>query len=541
MSKQKTLQRYILKINSTRLKKAKWNLSITLPQARENEELISIGDSQMIRWIDELNGVHDADSLAREIREDIRNVKKEANSIQNRRKIRKLYEELDTIQFIPDYLSLVIDRVRDYRRACEGFKINGIKYVRLVGTSGGVKNSTIVFVSERLAPELRRRITNGRDESVNLVPAKLEAYRALTCSGSTPVSMPKGILVVNDCETEFFEDVINLSFGEGEEPIMAEGKNQKIVLNESDGYGMILPSLAKRWSEELDLDYVCGGFNTRFSWEKGMVFAFDFLDFAENIAKKNIVKDAWGNDVDITTVEMVLTTSMLKLWNCYDSMDDYLRNCEENHYTFGVTKTAPAELENERTTNYQYLQCFDLSDDQIEELIQPTINEIKDILSNDYRKAILFMSGMHLSDTNVEHAFPFSKALMADSRIYHDSFIKQKLMQTIKKRINDAKIGVIKVHGNYSIICGDPYSLCQSIFGIEVTGLLKAGEIYNRYWGDSGSESVVCFRAPMTSINNVVGMRIAKRDDVRYWYRYIPTCTMFNSWDSSAAALNGMD
>lgn len=68
----------------------------------------------------------------------------------------------------------------------------------------------------------------------------------------------------------------------------------------------------------------------------------------------------------------------------------------------------------------------------------------------------------------------------------------------IRKRIKDAKVGVIKVSGNYSIISGDPYSLCQSMFGLEVTGLLKAGELYNKYWIDKGAEYVSCFRAPMT-------------------------------------------
>ena len=46
------------------------------------------------------------------------------------------------------------------------------------------------------------------------------------------------------------------------------------------------------------------------------------------------------------------------------------------------------------------------------------------------------------------------------------------LYQMIKNRINEAKVGVLKVHGNYSIVCGDPYSLCQHIFGLDVTGIL---------------------------------------------------------------------
>lgn len=517
-------------------------MTLPLSEARNNDEVISLGSSQSLRWIDELNSVEDADSIAKKIKKDIRTLKKEPSSLKNRREIKKLYNQLDKVQHKPDYMCLVIDRQKDYRRACRGFVINNVKYVRLLGTNGGVKNETIVFVSERLSEKLRTRINNGRDESVPLIPAKFEAYRALTCSGSTPVSMPKGILVVNDCETEFYEDVIGINDENSDEPIMTYLKNEKIVLNESDGYGLMLPSLAERWSKELGLDYLVSGVNTRFSWEKGMVFCFDFLEFADTVAHTRIVKDAWGNEVDISNVELILTTSMLKLWYCYTSIDHYLECCKKNHYTFGIAKTCPKELESERDLNYQFIQSYRLNDEQINNLIQPTINEIKDILSGDYQKAILFLKGTHLSEDNIDYVEnDFGKALMIDKRLHDDPFIKRKIYQMIRKRINDAKIGVIRVHGNYSIVSGDPYSLCQSIFSLPVTGLLKAGEIYNKYWVDKNTDKVVCFRAPMTAHNNIQLKSISTNKEADYWYRYMKTCTIFNSWDTAAHALNGMD
>ena len=513
-----------------------------LSEARKNDEVISLSDSQMLRWIDELNGIEDADYTAKKIKKSIKMLKKQPNSLQNRREIKKLYEKLDKVQHKPDYMCLVIDKEKDYRRACRGFTINDVKYVRLLGTNGGVKNETIVFVSERLSKELRARINNGRDESVTLIPAKFEAYRALTCSGSIPVSMPKGILVVNDCETEFYEDIISLNDANSDEPIMEYIQNEKVQLNESDGYGLMLPSLAERWSKELGLDYLVSGVNTRFSWEKGMIFCFDFLEFADNVAHTRMVKDAWGNEVDISTVELILTTSMLKLWKCYSSIEHYLECCKKNHYTFGVAKTCPKELESERDLNYQFIQSYNLNDEQINELIQPTVDDIKDILSGDYQKAILFLKGMYLNEDNIDYIeSDFTKALMIDKRIYNDPFVKRKIYQMVRKRINDAKIGVIRVHGNYSIVSGDPYSLCQSIFGLPVTGLLKKGEAYNRFWVDRNTEKVVCFRAPMTCHNNIRLMHIPNNDEVNHWYRYMTACTIFNSWDTAAHALNGMD
>lgn len=517
-------------------------MTLPIAEARRNDEIIALADSQVLRWLDELNGITDAESKAREIKAEIRRLRREQNSVENRRKVKRLYERLDDIQFKPDYLCVIIDKEKDYHRACRGFSINGLKYCRLLGTNGGVKNETIVFISERHAAEIRRRIDNGRNLEKAMVPAKLEAYKALTCSASIPVSMPDGILVVNDCETEFLSDIIYLNDEADGEPVMEERKQVKVQLNESDGYGLMLPSLAKKWSEELGLDYLVSGVNTRFSWEKGMVFTFDFRDFAEKVAHTYIVKDAWGNDVDVRNVELMLTTSMLKLWDSYESCADYVSNCMENGYTFGIAKTCPKELEQERTLNYQFIQSYDLSDEDIEQLIKPTMDEIKDVLYADRAKTILFLKGAGLNEENVQRLDnDYIKALMIEPSMLNDPYIQNNIYQMIRNRINEAKVGVLKVHGNYSIVCGDPYSLCQHTFGLEVTGLLKAGEIYNRYWSQVGAERLACFRAPMTCHNNIRLVHPHNSEEASYWYQYMTTCTLFNSWDTAAHALNGMD
>ena len=523
ISKRNSYLRYIYKIHSARLRNAKWDLKLPLSEARQNDEVIALAGSTILRFIDELNGLENPDELVADIRREIKRLKREDNSAQNRKEIKQLYESLDNITFKQDYLSLIIDKEKDYWRACKGFKINGVEYVRLLGTNGGIKNSTIVFVSKRLYPELKRRIDNGRDKTKELVPAKLEAYQALVCSGSDPVSMPRGIAVVEDCITTFTDTVISLDDAEEGEPVMKLVENTTIELDESDGYGIMLPSLAERWSQDLNLTYTTGAVNTRYSWEKGMVFAFDFLDFADNVAGSRTITDAWGDTVDLGEVELILTTSMVKLWDSYSSCEDYIRNCEENHYTFAVTKVAPEFLENERATNYQFLQVLNIDDAQIEELIQPTIQEFHDILRMDWRKMALFLNGSSVKPEDVEDgaACGVREAILIDPRMAQDPFIIKKTKEMISKKIQDAKIGVVKVHGNYSVICGDPYALCQSLFGMEVTGLLKAGELYNQYWVDAGVDQVACFRAPMSCPENARKLTVSKSDDAKYWYRFV--------------------
>ncbi len=542
IAKQNTAQKYIFKLHSERLRKSRWKLSLTLPEARRNDEIIALADSQILRWTDALNGRFGYDERVKDIKREIKRIHREVNSPKSKHTLKRLYEELDRLQFKPDYMCLIIDKEKDYLRACGGFYINDVKYVRLLGTSGGIKNSTIVFVSERLSGELKRRIENGRDETKPLVTAKLEAYKSLVCSASSPVSLPKGILVVNDCEVSFKSDVVYLSDEANDEPVMEERKNEEILLNASDGFGLMLPSLAKRWARELNLGYLPSGLNTRFAFEKGMVFTFDFIEFADKIAHEYIVKDAWGNDFDIRNAELVLTTSMVKLWDSYKDINDYIGKSIANGYTFAVTKVCPKELENERSLNYQFIQSFDLDKEATERLITPTMNEFKEVLEGSPVKAAVFLGGSQMNEENVKRLNNnMLKAIMTDSRIFSDNYVKKSVYRLIKNRINEAKIGVIKVHGNYSIASGDPYSLCQSIFGLEVTGLLNAGEIYNKYWLDNGADKLICFRAPMTCHNNVLSPCVSRSEAAAYWYRYMNTCTIFNSHDTAMCALNGMD
>ena len=524
------------------MRKEGWSLNLPIEEARRNEEVIALADSLVLRWIDELNGIVDGDIKAREIKRQIKALKKEENTTENRRKVKKLYNELDKLQFVQDYMCLIIDKEKDYYRACKGFSINGVKYKRLLGTNGGIKNSTIVFVSDKVHKEISRRIENDRNVDIPVVPAKLEAYKALTCSASIPVSTPNGLLVVNDCETEFISDIVYLTDECDGEPIMEYQKDQTVSMNASDGFGLMLPSLAERWSEELDLDYMVGGVNTRFSFEKGMVFTFDFVEFADKVAETYTVVDAWGDERDVRDVELVMTTSMVKLWDSYESCEDYLNKSLNNGYTFGITKTCPKELERERNLNYQFIQSYKLNDDEIEELIKPTMDEIRDVLGGDWKKSVLFLKGMGLDENNVKLLDnDYIKALMIEPKLIDDPFVKSNIYQLIHNRINEAKVGVLKVKGNYSIVSGDPYSLCQSIFDLPVTGLLKAGEIYNKFWADEGSNKLACFRAPMTCHNNIRCVKPNRGLEASHWYRYMNTCTILNSWDTMTAALNGCD
>lgn len=542
MSRHLTSQRYVFKIHSSRLRRAKWHLTLTISQARENKELIALNESQMMRFIDELNEVSDMSVHIADMKAQIKKLQMIKDLAFSRPKIRKLYAELDDHLFQKDYVCVVIDTTKDYMKLYKsGFQINGTTYRRLLATTGGVKNNTIVFVNETLLPELKRRIDNGRNKNMQFTPAKLEAYYALTCSSSTPVSMPEGIAVVPDCITHFQSDIIELDDTGLKQPRMKYIKDKDIALNDSDGYGLAMPPLMQRWGEEIGENFLLPGCVIRNAFCKGAVFPVDFRKFAREHHVETIT-DVWGNTRNIQDIELILTQSMLKLWDSYDSMEDYLENCRKNHYTFSITKSSAEELEHVRTMNYQFLQSYEFTDEQIEELIAPTVSEIQDILSDDPVKTILYTKGIGLNEKNIGHLdSSFATALMIEPEMRNDPYVKSQLFAMIRKRIDDAKVGVLKVPANYSFVSGDPYSLCQSMCGLKVTGLLKAGEIYSKYWVDKGVAKIVSFRAPMTSHNNIRLLNVVHNDQMDDFYQYMTTPTIFNSWDTCADAMNGFD
>ena len=105
MAKQKTNQRFIYKIHSSRLRKSKWNLTLSIPEAIKNEELISLADSTTLRFINEGKNI---DEEADKIKKEIKKIKKLEISLENRKMIKSLYIKLYNTLFIKDYKRIIL-------------------------------------------------------------------------------------------------------------------------------------------------------------------------------------------------------------------------------------------------------------------------------------------------------------------------------------------------------------------------------------------------------------------------------------------------
>lgn len=454
-----------------------------------------------------------------------------------------MFRLIDDIRFgfsdsLQDVIAVVVENKRDFNRVTSpnGIKLNGIVYKRFVGTTGGLKNKTLIFVNSEIIDELNKRCECHRNKEIKLVPAKYEAYKALTASSSIKIVAPKNILVVSDAITKYKGDIVSLDDSETDQPVMEYFYDRDLENNATDGFNLCTIEYMKRVAESLELDYIPSGVCLRNAWLKGMMFPFPIIEFVEKYGNGYIVKDIWGNDIDIRDVDIILTESSLKLWKCYNSADEYLRYTKEAGYEFSITKETPEILEDIRALNYQYLQSYNLSDEDIFELCAPTVDYLKRSLCEDYKSTLQFL-GLDEMPRNKD----WTRALYLDEKFLEDEYIISKIKKLIRKKINDAKIGKLICNGNYQILSGDPVILMQHIVGCEETGLLKATEVYSKYWIDKNVDEVVAFRSPMTSHENIRKVHVNNSKDACYWYRYMENVCIVNSWDTFCMAENGAD
>lgn len=568
-------QHYIYKLNSTDIVKENCNMTLALSNVLKNspELVIALGDSQLFRFIEDITNTHST-TQAKELSNDIKNLANKIKGMESdinvkpkqltdaKSKLAILRQNLFRIRFEPNLIQVCFTSKPDYNRFYKnGFVVNGIKYVELFGTTGGIKNSTILYVNQDIFGELTERIDAGRNQNIEMIPAKLQAYMALTASNDIALGLKPRILVVNDVITHYTDEVLRLENvddvdenGEQLPPTIKYIKDEAIELNACDGCSVMTPEFATKINNVLnniDDEPISGVCVRGLPFVKGMLFPFDFVEFAEKVAHTYEVTDFYGIKRDIRDYDIILTESMFKLANAYSSTEEYMSYVEKYNYNFSVSKTAPLHNDVIRTTNYQFLQSYELSDEDIAELVKPTLDNIKDIMGMNPYKSILYMMGTHLSENlslddltnnNEFYSNYYLQALMiAPEIMINDTCVRNKIYKNIKERINSAKLGVLDIHSHFSIVGGDLYGLCQNIFGLEVTGLLKANEVYNYTWHSQNTKEIMCFRAPMSVHNNIRKLNISYNEDANYWFRYIKTCTLVNSWDTTCQALDGMD
>jgi hypothetical protein len=209
----------------------------------KNRYIVGIGDSTGLRMIRKMTNSEYTEEYINNIKDSMKELKMKKNKTSNDKKqskkeMKQLNIDKLTASLENNICSVVFDNDKHYDELSkDGFYINDIKYVLLIGTTGGVKQNSVLFVNEKLHDALMNRIENGYNKSIPMLPSKLMAYMSLVFSNSTPVTDTKRILVVKDVYSKFKDDITFIKFNHDKnKPDIVELEDTDIEINACDGY-----------------------------------------------------------------------------------------------------------------------------------------------------------------------------------------------------------------------------------------------------------------------------------------------------------------
>ena len=538
---------YTVKLTSSLLKEYKYDLNISFENCLRSGLIVSLADSQMLLSIRDITG----QVVDREILEswysERDTIKKRKNTKDNRNRLKELQNNIYNMMYIPEYITVVMENIKDYERMFKkGFKFNGKTYRRFSCSASQARVSTIVFVDETIKDELKRRLDNGRDLNKPLAPSKYNAYFGLYSSATKKVTWPR-FCIVPDYNEVISVDVDYVIEKLKDEDDVIEPRTMDIEFNRFDGSGLISPQMAEQWGKDLGEDYTPCQFCIRCAFTKGMVNEFPFVEWcAEKNNGNYIITDIFGNERDLREVDVILTEGMTKLWDSWPSQKEFEKDCQKNGVIWGITKYSPKEDKRVLTTNYQFLQTLDLTDDMIKDLCQDTVDYIKGVSYDDIYYSLLFMMGENSNTDSVQRFMKSSdnywlKSLILNHNLLNDKYSKEKIRDMIIRKIEQACLGKLIVQGNFQCIVPDSYAFMQAIFGLEVTGLLGPGQMYSQFWNKRGVNKVDTMRSPLTHFSEHYVVDLIENDETEKWFRYSYSGFIVNSHDEHTMRWAGSD
>lgn len=586
---------YIRKYHSERLKEFDYCINDTFEQSKSLNEIAGLADNQILRTIRDVTK-RSLDKEKLEILITLRHfyesqltyqqsskghktaaaITEKLNQIKAKNKLTwrlyrkyvhiavysdeasRLQKKIERTLFHEDYITVVMDTKKQYEFLYHnGFQVNGKTYRRLSCSAGQARVSTVVFCNETILPEVRRRLNNGRNMEKKLSPSKFNAYFGLYGSSTNTVSEPP-FLVVKDYEnTASFMANYVIENGKNVDDTIIQKEMKHVPMNRTDGMGLISYKQAEKWAKELDLDYIPSQFCIRQSFIKGMLCVFPIHEFARTYGKLDehgrcmvdtIYCDQNGCPVkkNLFDYEVIISESQFKLWDSFDSAEQYIKNCHENNLLWGISLTSPKEAKHMLKLNYQFIQTLNLSEEDIKELAAPFVRWIKGVSYENRYYMLLFLLGINNDEEKIQQFLKYSeaywvKALLLNDNIKNDKYIRTKIRELLKRKIECGCKGDIYTDGNFQVIVSDPFGFMQHVCGLEVTGLLKPGMSYSNYWNERGVSQVDAMRSPLTYLSEHVLLNLQRDQETEHWYRYCKLGIILNYHGNETFHFAGSD
>lgn len=399
-----------------------------------------------------------------------------------------------------------------------GFNLGGVHYVRYKRSSGSSRQGKCLFIDEKLLKAMEKWGECGLKPTGDL--ASWESYKSLSLSSlKGTIDIPlNGILFIQDCKSEFFEEVVSVEEKDG--VLVATTKETTIENDIWDGESLLDKSLfSGNYTDKHMLllrnkFFKSCAFRTKLQkWFKDKNITLDDLKARGFITLAT----------DISQIVMVTTPNSMKFLKFMgDELTEYnvRKWVDKVDSTFGVVKY------DKRTkflggkmvqTSYQFINTLGFTEGQVEELLQPSKDYLTTI-RNDYDFMRYHFSDAYkreesdeteeLSDGLAERSDVIFTLMginydFKDTKLYYN--FRNDVVESQKDRL---KQGHILLPGTNATLFGNGPEMLLALSGefdlhskINEPTILTKGEIACKKFGHG--EKLVCARSPHITMGNL--------------------------------------
>lgn len=383
-----------------------------------------------------------------------------------------------------------------------GFRCNGIDYVRYKRSSGSSRVGKCLFIDKKLYNKMHKWDLCGLDikEDDDIDLAGFESYISLPSSSciDTMEIHPENILVIDDYESRFEDDVIAV-YGEGEN-FIAKDERVKISNSIFDGQSLMDESLFSQKYGDRSMLLLRNRFfkSACFKTKIQQWFKDNNITDISQLNGYTIAKS-------IEDIKLITTPSSIKYIK-FGTLEQWLENL---YTTFGIVKyEKPTHYLDGLMVqcHYQLLNTLQLSKSEIEELVKPNIDYLRNIRNDGAVMRYHLKYPYNIADNN-EAVYNKDEIIMkvmgmsskfVDTKLY-DGF-KRDLTKSI---IKNYKSGHIWVSGNYETLLGNGIEMLQHSIGIfNEESVLGIGNIFTKRF-EFGKKLLVV-RSPHINSGNLL-------------------------------------
>ena len=339
--------------------------------------------------------------------------------------------------------------------------------------------------------------------------------------------------------------------------------NKEVEHVAMDGSGFMMPSISDKIGKKLNLKYPLFwvGIRELGVASKGLLVKFDFKKYLreEHGLDKLIVKDMWGDDIDLFKVDVIMNESQVKWAKFFKNREEIedLKNLEKyKPYSklfdgFTITKINKEHPKKYTEANYQILSNLNLTPNELETLSRETEDIYNRVINGDI-DAIKIMLGDVARENEEQDVLSAStklhKLLQLDENIKHTQYSYKTIGNLINKKVNNLAGGGLYLKGNYKVVIKDAFSYIDSLIeqkyndkGQLIGTICQRGLKDNTNYVPGESGKRVLARSPLNSATELIKTELVNHELYNKYFDQLSSDICFYPFNDFMMRQSGED